>query len=199
MAEPESAAYQDPRRVPGLARRRTRLLGQQRRQPPVDPLRGSGRQIRVEARAPRRPGEFRAQRVPVGGPVDGPVEGPPAAVDHLGQRRHRGQIRPPVRREKTQDELLGALRPQRRGLLAERRHLTGREAVGGPQHHPQWKADGRPDRRERGPGRGEPVGRHVRHQLQTIGPMRPRRRPRPAGRARSPPAARACSYDPILR
>ena len=110
-----------------------------------------------------------AQRVAVRGPVDGPVEGPAAAVDHLGQRPHRGEIRPPVRGQETEHELLGAFRAQRRGLLAQGRHVTGGEAVGGPQHHPQRNVDGRPDGREGAPGRRQPVGRHVGDQFEAVG------------------------------
>ncbi|EXU85267.1 hypothetical protein P354_11905 [Streptomyces noursei PD-1] len=146
-----------------------RLFGDERRQPRVHALRGAGGQVRVEAVRAGEVRQFPAERGPVGGPVEGPVERPPAAADHLDQRPHGRQVRPARRRQEPQDELVGALRPQRRGRGAQRVHVARREAVGGAQHHPQRDVDGRPDRGERGARRRQPVRGHVRDEFQAVG------------------------------
>lgn len=166
VGEDQAAADQEPRLVAGLAVRRTGPLGQQGGQAVGDARRRARRQVRVQA---GQPGQFLAQRGAVGGPVDGPVERPPAALDGPGQRADGRQVGPPVRVEEAEDELLRALGPQRGDRRAQRVHLTGRESVGGAQHHPHRDADGRPDRREGARRGGETVGGHVADEFEAVG------------------------------
>jgi hypothetical protein len=143
-----------------------RGLAQQHREPVVDPVRRTRRQVRVQT---RQVGELLAQGFPVGGAVDGPVERPRPPVQLGDHPLHRVQIGPAVLPQEPEHELLRPGRPQLARHPYQGVHAPRREPVGEPQHDPYGNVDGGPHLHEGRDGRGESVGPHVRDQLQPVG------------------------------